>query len=324
MLNLQKNNKSSPQQPVLKRSLRRSLDGVLILDKPKGMSSNAALQVVKRLFGAEKAGHTGSLDPLASGLLPICFGEATKFSRFLLESDKHYRFTAKLGIKTDTGDAEGTILEKKKVPTFSLKEIEEVLNKFRGIYHQIPPMYSALKHQGQPLYKLARQGITVERASRELFISQLTLLSFEFENDCLQLEVKASSGTYVRTLAEDIGDALGCGAHVVELRRLAAGPYSESQMIPLSLVEKLNTVEQGGSSALDNCLLPIDTLLLSFPKIDLSDSAAFYLKQGQPVFVPKSPTSGWVSLISREGKFLGVGEILDDGKVTARRLIKQG
>lgn len=300
--------------------LKRNIDGILLLDKPVGITSNAALQRVKRLFQASKAGHSGSLDPIASGLLPICLGEATKFSQFLLESDKGYCLTARLGVRTDTGDSEGKIIEEHPVPVFSQEKIEQVLDKFRGHISQIPSMYSAIKHQGEPLYKLARQGLTVSRPPRPVHIQSLTLI--EYQEDYLRLEVKSSKGTYMRTLVDDIGQALGCGASVQALRRIAAGPYKASQMLPFETLEQL-AAEQG-LEALDSKLLPLDTSVSGWTAVKLSEAAAFYLRQGQAVIVPYAPTEGWVRLILKDSdQFLGIGEILEDGRVAPRRLMSQ-
>jgi len=233
----------------------REVNGILLLDKPKGITSNAALQMAKRLFKARKAGHSGSLDPIATGLLPICFGAATKCAGFLLDSDKHYQTTALLGIQTDTGDIEGNILNERPVPALAPETLEKILAAFRGPLSQIPPMYSAIKHQGQPLYKLARQGIVIEREPRAIVIHELSLL--DYANHQLRLEIRATKGTYVRTLVEDIGEALGCGAHVVELRRLGTGPYAADQMLPFETLMK--TVDQEGLEGLDQHLLPFET-----------------------------------------------------------------
>lgn len=298
-------------------SAKRNIDGILLLDKPRGMTSNAALQAVKRLFMARKAGHSGSLDPIADGLLPICLGEATKFSRFLLESDKHYQLTAKLGIRTDSGDTEGKIIQSGEVPNLSLSELEAVLDRFRGPISQVPSMYSAIKVNGQPLYKLARQGIEIERNARLISIYSLTTISFE--GSILKLDVKASKGTYIRTLVDDIGEAIGCGAHVVELRRIGAGPYTAEQMIDLEHLRKIEA--SGNREALEAYLLPVDSSVSDWPDVILSEAAAYYLKQGQPVIVPYAPTKGWVRLLMRDNRFLGVGEILEDGRVAPRRLI---
>jgi tRNA pseudouridine55 synthase len=249
--------------------------------------------------------------------LPICFGEATKFSRFLLESDKHYILQAKLGIRTDSGDSEGQMIAERIVPSLSLSDIEQVLAQFRGNIQQIPSMYSAIKHKGQPLYKLARQGLSVERTPRDITIYTLLLLSYE--NGILSLEVKASKGTYMRSLVDDIGELLGCGAHVIMLRRIAAGPYTADTMVEFHTLEQLEA--QQGLEALDQDLLPVDTSVATWPDVTLSEAAAYYLRQGQPVIVPYAPTEGWVRLVLKDNRFLGVGEILDDGRVAPRRLL---
>lgn len=296
----------------------RDVTGILLLDKSTGKTSNAALQEVKRLFGARKAGHTGSLDPLASGLLPICFGEATKFSRFLLEADKHYRVTGKLGVKTASGDAEGEVIETRPVPALSEAVLAPVLAQFTGPIEQVPSMYSAIKHQGQPLYKLAHQGLEVERQPRSVTIHELTLL--RIEGDELELDIRCSKGTYVRTLVEDIGEALGCGAHVIELRRLGAGPYEGQAMYTLEQLQ--TTVLESGMEGIDALLLPVDSSTGHWPELRLSEAAAYYLRQGQPVIVPRAPTEGWVRLYEEKEGFMGVGEILDDGRVAPRRLVQ--
>jgi len=288
-----------------------------LLDKPSGITSNEALQQVKRLYFAKKAGHTGSLDPLASGVLPICMGEATKVSAFLLGADKHYQVRCQLGIRTATADAEGEVLETRPVDTYSEQQLEAVLDEFRGDIEQIPPMYSALKHEGQRLYKLARQGLEVEREARPVSIYQLSVSGRG--QDWIDIDVHCSKGTYVRTLAEDIGEKLGCGAHVTALRRTAVGPYGEQQLVTL---EQLQALKQNDMPAMDDLLLPIETALTQWPDVELSTDAAFYLQQGQPVLVPHAPTSGWVRLYESNHQFLGMGEILDDGRVAPRRLMK--
>ncbi|MCK4703874.1 MAG: tRNA pseudouridine(55) synthase TruB [Gammaproteobacteria bacterium] len=293
----------------------RPVDGVLLLDKPLGISSNSALQQVKNLYGAAKAGHTGSLDPLATGMLPICFGEATKISAFLLDADKRYRFTCQLGSTTSTGDAEGEVLETRDCSNIKLADVESVLPDFIGEIDQIPPMYSALKHNGQRLYKLAREGVEVERKPRTITIYDIVLHSLE--GDLLDLEVQCSKGTYVRTLAEDIGEALGCGAHVAKLRRLSVGPY-EGEMYT---AEKLHELFDPSREALDQILLPIESGVANWPDVHLGADAAFYVGQGQPILVPNAPTEGWVRIYDQQ-KFLGVGEIQDDGLVAPRRMIQ--
>lgn len=299
-----------------RNSNRRKLTGVLLLDKPIGITSNAALQQVKKIFNAEKAGHTGSLDPLASGMLPICFGNATKFSQFLLDADKLYRVIGKLGQTTSTGDAEGEILETKPVEAITLNNVEKTIAQFRGPIKQKPSMYSALKHNGQPLYKLARQGITVERELRDVTIHKLELLNFK--DGTIELEVQCSKGTYIRTLIEDIGAALGCGAHVIYLRRLQVIPFEQKQMVTFENLEQLKNTND--CDKMDALLLPIETMLVNLSEVILSENTAFYLRQGQPVMVPNVPNSGLVKLKGKDGRFIGVGEILPDGMVAPRRL----
>jgi len=299
-----------------RRPRGRPVDGILLLDKPLGISSNDALQKVKHLYKAQKAGHTGSLDPLADGMLPICFGAATKLSAFLLDSDKRYQVRVKLGETTATGDTEGEILQKRPTDGVGREQIEAVLPQFTGLISQLPPMYSALKHNGQRLYKLAREGVEVEREPREITIHGLQL--GEVEGDLFELGVHCSKGTYVRTLAEDIGEALGCGAHVVELRRCGVGPYTGMTMFTL---QQLQEKAEQGIEALDALLLPIDTALGEWPAINLTKDSAYYLKMGQPVLVPKAPTEGWVRLYEGEDAFIGVGLVQDDGKIAPKRLM---
>lgn len=309
-----------------RRSRGRMIDGIIVVDKLKGASSNDVLQRVKRLFGAAKAGHTGSLDPLAIGVLPICLGEATKFSQYLLESDKSYRTEIKLGVQTETGDQEGAIVEERPV-NVTRGDVEAILECFRGEIDQVPSMYSALKHNGEPLYKLARQGIVVDRPARRITIHRLEML--DFEGDRLVLEVDCSKGTYIRTLAEDIGEALGCLAHVFELHRVKAGPYTEHQMHTLEELEAIR--DEGGHKALDELLLPLDTSVSDWPQIRLGATSSFYISQGQPVQVPQAPTTGFVRIYGQETtpageevlNFMGIGEIDEDGRVAPKRLIAQ-
>lgn len=294
---------------------KRSINGILLLDKPKGITSNQALQTAKQIFSASKVGHTGSLDPLATGLLPLCFGEATKFSQFLLNADKTYWVSARLGLKTNTGDAEGEIIESRSVIPYTMEKLETILSSFRGQISQIPPMFSALKYKGKPLYKLARQGIVVERSSRDVTIHSLQLLDSD-EETVLNLEIKCSKGTYIRTLIEDIGEALGCGAYVQGLRRLGVANYSAEQMVSLEQLQKLTHVE------CEQRLLPLDTLLHDWPVIKISEAAAYYLYRGQAILLPNLPSQGWSRLVRQEtGQFIGVGEILEDGRITPRRLV---
>lgn len=300
------------------RNNKRFVNGILLLDKPEGMTSNAALQIVKRLYEANKAGHTGSLDPLASGMLPICFGEATKFSQFLLEADKYYRVTAKLGIKTTTGDREGEVVSQRTIPAITQDLLNSLFTQFTGTIEQVPSMYSAIKHNGQPLYKLARQGIEIPRESRQVLIHELLLL--EAGADYFNFEVRCSKGTYIRTLVEDMGETLSCGAHVTQLRRLRAGPYQPEQMQSLSHLEQLQQTQS--KELLDSYLLPVDSSIATWPLLPLSEAAIYYLKQGQPVIIPHAPADGWVRLSHKNGGFIGVGEILKDGRVAPRRLVQ--
>jgi len=300
----------------------RDVNGMIVVDKPGGMSSNDAVQAAKRLFRAQKVGHTGSLDPLATGVLPLCFGEATKFSQFLLDSDKKYWARIKLGVRTDSGDSDGQVLETRDVGAVEAAMIEHVLEKFRGEIEQVPSMFSAIKHQGQPLYKLARQGIEVERKARHVTIYSNELVAFE--RDEFELEIHCSKGTYVRRIAEEIGELLGCGAHVCALRRRKAGPYDESDMVTFDALDRQYAC--GGFEALDALLLPVSSAVRNWPVVSLSDATAFYIRQGQPVIVPHAPTSGRVQLMEQstdgsKAMFIGVGEILDDGRVAPRRLV---
>jgi len=300
-----------------RRQKGRNVQGILLLDKPLGETSNSALQQVKRLYQARKAGHTGSLDPLADGLLPICFGAATKISAFLLDADKRYWVRAKLGETTSTADAEGDVVERHPVEGVDETRVQQVLEQFRGEIQQIPPMYSALKYKGERLYKLARAGVEVEREPRTVHIHQLELTRFGLPE--IELEVRCTKGTYVRTLAEDIGKALGCGAHVTGLRRTGVGPYGVDQLVTMAQIESV--LEADGLAGLDQLLLPVESALAHWPEIKLSPDSAFYLKQGQPVLVPNAPTEGQVRLYDPNRHFIGVGEILDDGRVAPRRLM---
>lgn len=295
----------------------RPVNGILLLNKPTGMSSNGALQVAKRLFGAAKAGHTGSLDPLATGMLPICFGEATKFSQFLLDADKSYRVTGKLGITTTTGDADGEVIETRPVNASSAA-IEAALLAFVGEIEQVPSMYSALKHKGQPLYKLARQGIEVERKPRQVTIHAIRVLAVR--DDEVDFEVDCTKGTYVRSLVEDLGTKLGCGGHVKVLHRISAGSYPTDRMLTLEQLEELK--DRGGVEALDAVLLPESSAVADWPKVQLTDNAAFYLLQGQAVTVADRPADGMVVVFrASDQRFLGVAEVNDDGMIAPRRLV---
>ncbi len=299
-----------------RRRKGRPVSGILLLDKPVGITSNAALQKVKWIYKAAKAGHTGSLDPLAEGLLPICLGEATKISAYLLDADKRYITTVKLGEKTTTADAEGEVIESRPVENISEQRVREVMDEFLGEQDQVPPMYSAVKHEGKRLYDLARAGQEVERKSRKITIYSLELVSINADE--LVLEVHCSKGTYIRTLAEDIGETLRCGGHVSALRRTSVGPFDDSNSMTLdSLVEKADAP----FAELDALLLPIDNGLNHWPEVRLDANSSHYLKQGQPVLVPKAPTEGLVRVYDASDNFIGVGEVDDDGLIAPRRLM---
>ncbi|RME34592.1 MAG: tRNA pseudouridine(55) synthase TruB [Gammaproteobacteria bacterium] len=303
-----------------RRRRGRPVDGLLLLDKPAGLTSNAALQRVKSLYRAQKAGHTGNLDPLATGLLPICLGEATKFTAFLLDADKRYLTRARLGLRTTTGDAEGEVIERREVPELDREGIERVLERFRGRIEQVPPMHSAIKRQGRPLYELAREGVTVEREPREVEIHSLELVDLGTEE--LELEVHCSKGTYIRTLIEDIGEALGCGAHVSALRRTAAGPFGIDDAVTLQRLEELAV--RGDLETLDGLLLPVDRLLAGLPAQRLAGDSGYYFAQGQAVQQYPAPAAGLLRMYDEQGRFLGVGESTGDGRIAPRRLVRTG
>lgn len=288
-----------------------NIHGILLLDKRLGISSNRALQEIKRLFNANKAGHTGSLDPLATGLLPICFGEATKISGLLLDDHKRYRVLVQLGLKTDTGDLEGKIVETKPVPVLTTDQITETLNKFMGTIDQIPPMYSALKQNGKKLYELARSGNTVDRPPRRITIFEMNLL--EAQPDTLDLEVYCSKGTYIRSLAEDIGDCLGCGATVKALRRLQSGIFSIDQAFTLEQLQELDNPQ------LLATLINVDMPLQSIPSLSLTDQQTQAVKHGQQLLGISEVITGTVRMYSKDG-FLGLGEMGLDGKLSPKKL----
>jgi tRNA pseudouridine55 synthase len=301
----------------------RPVDGILILDKPIGLSSNRALQNVKHLYTAAKAGHTGSLDPLATGVLPLCFGEATKFSQYLLDADKAYESTFVLGTITDSGDAEGKVLEERDTSGITQADVIAALKAFEGEIQQVPSMFSAIKQNGQPLYKLARQGLEVERKSRSVVIKTLQMRAFRpGVKPEVDIFLECTKGTYVRSLAEDLGNSLGCGAFVSALRRTRAGSFEIGDSITLSALESLKT--NGEIEQMDQLLLPADAALGALPLVRLSESGGFYMRQGQPVMVPNAPCDGIVRVALETGEFLGVAEILDDGRVAPRRLIVTG
>lgn len=290
------------------RVVWRDVTGIVLLDKLPGPSSNAVLQATRRLFRARKAGHTGSLDPLASGLLPLCFGQATKISGMLLDADKTYRVTAQLGIATTTGDAEGEPLEPMPVPALSAGDLETALARFRGPIEQVPPMYSALKKDGRRLYELARKGIEVERAPRQVIIHALRWLALDEQR--LTLEVRCSKGTYVRTLVEDIAQALGTAGHVVALRRTQLGPFRDDRMWSQAALEAL--MAEGGEAALDAVLLAPDLALPHWPAVRLGEAQQACVLQGQAVFVD-GPAGQGVRMYGPSGLFLGVGRMTAEG-----------
>jgi tRNA pseudouridine55 synthase len=298
--------------------MHHPIHGILLLDKPNGITSNGALQRVKRLFNAKKAGHTGSLDPIATGMLPICFGEATKFSQFLLESDKSYRVVAKLGIQTTTGDCEGEVVTEKPWSYVTESQLLRVMSQFLGEIEQIPPMFSAIKYQGKPLYTLARRGIEVDRKPRNIKIFSLFLDALE--KDQFTFHVHCSKGTYIRTLVEDIGRELNCGAHVIELRRMTVAPYGNALMYSLPALEAI--AKNTGRDGLSACLLPVETAVQVLPVIKLSTSAIYYLRMGQPVRAPITSDGSLVRLISEDARFLGIGEVLSDGRIKPHRLVQ--
>jgi tRNA pseudouridine55 synthase len=304
---------------VARKRRGRAVNGILILDKPDGMTSNGALQRVKRLFNAAKAGHTGSLDPLATGVLPLCFGEATKFSQYVLDADKGYLSTFVLGVGTDTLDAEGEETQRADASALTEPVLRQAMDTLLGDIEQIPPMYSAIKRDGQPLYKLARAGIEVERKTRQVTIDTFSLLAFRPGTVAeVDVAIRCSKGTYVRSLAESLGGAVDLPAHVSQLRRDKAGPYTLEQAIPLATLESL---AHQGEVALDALLQPLDGPLQALPLVQVGESASYYLKQGQPVLVPNGPRSGMVRAYATSGLFLGIGEMLDDGRLAPRRLV---
>lgn len=301
----------------------RDIHGVLLLDKPQGLSSNDALQKVKRLYNANRAGHTGALDPLATGMLPICLGEATKFSQFLLDSDKRYRVIARLGQRTDTSDADGQIVQERPM-NFTQAQLDAALDSFRGDIKQVPSMYSALKYQGKKLYEYARQGIEVPREARSITVYDLQFI--RWEGDELELEIHCSKGTYIRTITDDLGELLGCGAHVIYLRRLQVATYPIERMVTLEqlneLLEQAQAQEVAPGELLDPLLMPMDSPVENYPEVNLLAVVAGYVKQGQPVQVAGAPASGMVRITEgEERKFIGVGDIADDGRVAPRRLV---
>ncbi len=299
------------------KRVKRNINGVLLLDKPLGFSSNQALQKVKWLFQAAKAGHTGTLDPLATGLLPICLGEATKFAQYVTDADKTYIATVKFGETTTTGDAEGEILAKHSVD-FDLKKLSLVCDAFVGEISQVPPMYSALKFEGKALYEYAREGVDIERKARLVNITSIQIDSFE--NEVAVLTVSCSKGTYIRTLAEDIGHKLGCGAHLIGLRRTETAGYMIEDAITLEALELL--VKETPVEALAELLLPMDSAIAYLPRVLLNADASHYLMQGQAVWQSGVIPEGELRLYDDKNQFLGLGVLQEDGKIAPKRLMR--
>lgn len=299
------------------KKTRRDLHGVLLLDKPQGMTSNDALQKVKRLFNAKKAGHTGALDPLATGMLPICFGEATKFSQYLLDSDKRYQVIAKLGERTDTSDADGQIICSKPV-NITQSQIDEALTHFRGNILQVPTMFSALKHQGKPLYEYARQGIVIEREARPITVYENQFIQFDVTNHELTLEIHCSKGTYIRTIIDDLGELLGCGAHVIYLRRLQVSNYPIKKMVTLDALQNL--------ADKDELLMPVDSPMNEYPKVILSEQQGKNILLGRTIEIDSTINEVNVSTkenlvrIYQDQRFIGAG-IQTNNKLSPKRLI---
>jgi tRNA pseudouridine55 synthase len=293
----------------------RDVDGILLLDKPPGISSNNALQKVRHLFKANKAGHTGSLDPLATGMLPICFGEATKFSNYLLDASKSYRAVCQLGHTSTTGDAEGEISFQQTVD-FSRAEIEDVLKCFVGEIQQKPPMYSAVKVNGQRLYKLARKGETVERQSRSIEIHSLNLLGLD--ENLLTIDVHCSKGTYIRTLAEDIGKQLGCGAFLAQLIRTGVHPFWDQSCLSM---DELQALADSAPEKLDALLLPVESGLSDLPGVIIQANQATAIQQGRVIQADSSQPPGLVILMNREEQFIGIGEVSVGGRISPKRLM---
>lgn len=316
----------------------RDISGIVILDKPTGMSSNHALQRVKRMFGARKAGHTGSLDPLATGLLPICLGQATKFSQFLLDADKRYQTIGQLGVRTDSSDADGKVVETKACSHITLADVNAQLPQFRGLISQVPSMFSALKYNGQPLYKLARAGTTVAVKPRQVTIHKLELLSFSKAQ--VRMDITCTKGTYIRSIVEDLGLALECGAHVAALRRLQAGPFVAEQMVTLEDLQAIideatkgQVVEAGkwpditpAFNALDKLLMPVDTAVLSLNTVQLAPDEIEALQQGKVIdhatdYAEFDVVRVYSLHATKANAFIGLAQVQQEGRLKAKRLM---
>ncbi len=292
--------------------MKRKVDGVLLLDKPAGLTSNTALQKAKRLFRAEKAGHTGTLDPFATGLLPLCLGEATKFSQFLLDADKAYLAEVKFGVRTSSGDLDGEVIATRPVDLVA-PQVRRALEGFLGDIEQVPPMHSALKHQGRPLYEYARKGIEIERPARRVVVHSLELESFT--GDACVLRVHCGKGFYVRALADDLGEVLGCGAHLSGLRRTAVGRFDIADAVTPAQLEAFSEPER------DARLLPADALITELPELALDPESAWQIAHGQAVWLPRLRVGAVHRIYAPDGRFLGVAAVDEDGKLAPRRLI---
>ncbi|MEZ8093286.1 tRNA pseudouridine(55) synthase TruB [Photobacterium swingsii] len=309
---------------MARRRKGRPIDGVILLDKPTGISSNDTLQKVKRIFFAQKAGHTGALDPLATGMLPICFGEATKFSQFLLDSDKRYRVIAKLGERTDTSDSDGEVVQTREVKV-DRGQLERCIAKFRGTTDQIPSMYSALKYQGRKLYEYAREGIEVPRESRKITVYSVDLLRFS-DNE-VEMELHVSKGTYIRTIVDDLGEMLGCGAHVTYLRRTGVAKYPMERIVTLeqlqALLDQAKEQDISPGDLLDPLLLPTDTAVQDLPEVNITPALAVYILNGNPVQAGTVPAEGTIVRITvgEAREFIGVGVIDADGMLAPKRVM---
>lgn len=299
----------------MNKIVKRDISGVLLLDKVAGFTSNAALQKAKWLFRAKKAGHTGTLDPFATGLLPLCLGEATKFSQFLLDADKIYRAEILLGVRTSSGDLDGEVIAERAVDV-SETTLRQALEHFRGEIEQMPPMHSALKHEGRPLYEYARKGIEIERQARRVTVHDIELESFD--GRVASVRVHSSKGFYVRALADDLGERLGCGAHLTGLDRLKVGPYHLDEAVTLDTLVELDEAER------DAYLLPPDNLTLDLPRLDLDLEAAWQINHGQAIWLSGLRVGELFRLYAPDGRFLGVAEVDQDGKAAPRRLLATG
>ncbi len=307
------------------RTVFRRLDGLLLLDKPQGLSSNQALQRVRHLFRAEKGGHTGSLDPLATGLLPVCFGEATKIAGGLLGARKAYETVARLGITTDTDDADGQPLRERPVPLLSVDVIDAALKQLSGRIQQRPPIYSALKRGGEPLYAKARRGEVIEVEARDVEVHRFDLLNaadlLDGDIPILRLHVECGSGTYVRSLVRDLGERLGCGAHVAQLRRLWVDPFRDPKMWTLTALEGL--LEQAGERVLEACLLPLEAGMTSWPEVRVNEAQVQRLAHGQSLRGPYQPLNTQVAMLDERGRGLGLGVVDAEGGLHPSRLFRR-